>query len=316
MALAYIIDGGLHDRPGLGTDLYETYPAVQKVYRQVAGWTGVPVDRLLSWGPDPFAEYREVGALRRAAVVIGLGDVLADLGVRPAAVAGMSLGAMTGAALAGAVSRQELFELLSSLREVPLSFEPPQGMGKLLVPAGVDPAEFVGGFPPGAWIAVDVGLVDGGRRRLVQVSGHREALLRLADQVPEKDAFSLPEESVIAFHSPLREYVREAMEPQIATMTFKDPETPLCGGMEPGRYATADLVREMFRKNQTDALSLPRMFGCLDDLDVELSLLVGPGTADLYRNAAEHTVIHVECPEHLTAALAAVQELGLLPARY
>ncbi|WP_433516174.1 acyltransferase domain-containing protein [Nonomuraea sp. CA-143628] len=313
MALAYIIDGGLHDQPGLGADLYEAYPAVSRVYGQVAEWTGVPVERLLSWGADPFAEYREVGAIRRAAVVLGLCDVLAEQGVRPDIVAGMSVGAMTAAAVVGAVGRRELFELLARLREIPLRFDPPQGMAKLFVPAGLDPEEFVGGFPEGVYVAVEIGRVAGRSSRLVQLAGHREALDRLAERMPDKEALEIPPESSIAFHSPLRNYVREALEPQIATMAFANPEVPFCGGMEPGLYATADQVREVFRRNQTDPLSLPRMLECLDRHEVELSFLIGPAAVDLYLGALEHAAVHIDKPKHLSEALDAIQEFGMLP---
>ena len=38
----------------------------------------MPVERLLSWEPDSRAEHRQVGAIRRAAVVFGVCDVLAE----------------------------------------------------------------------------------------------------------------------------------------------------------------------------------------------------------------------------------------------
>ncbi|KAA9166495.1 acyltransferase domain-containing protein [Amycolatopsis acidicola] len=310
MTLAYLVDGGLHDRPGLGTDLHEHCPAVREVYRQASAWTGAPVDRLLSWGPDPLTEYREVGAIRRSAVVLGLCDVLAEKGIRPDAVAGMSVGALTAAAIAGAVSRRELFELLARLREAPLVSGPPQGMATLFVPPGVDPEEFAGGFPDGVWVAVEIGPVHGGATRLVQLSGRQDALRKLAAQVADEEKLQLPPESFVAFHSPLRAHVRELLEPRIAAMDFHAPEIPLYGGMEPIRYETADQVREMVLRNQTDPVSLPRMLGRLGEQDVELSFLLGPAAADLYTGGVAHEVVQVENREHLAEAFEALHEFG------
>jgi [acyl-carrier-protein] S-malonyltransferase len=211
-----------------------------------------------------------------------------------------------------AVGRRDLFELLGRLREIPLAVDPPQGMAKLFVPVGADPEDFVGGFPDGVYLAVDTGLVADGSTRLLQLSGHRAALRQLAGRVPD-EVLDVPPESMVAFHSPLRDYVRAALEPQIDTIDFLDPEVPFCGGLQPGMYTTADQVSDMFRRNQTDSLSLPLMLDCLERHEVELSVLIGPATVSLYRNAVPHTVVHVENSRHLAEVFGAVQEFGMLP---
>src|SRR3954447_18317859 len=105
MALAFVVDGGLSDPPGTGVDLCEGHPVVRASYAQAAGWTGLPMQRLLTWEPDADAEYRQGGAIRRAALVFGVCDLLAEHGVRPDVTGGMSLGGLIAAAVAGAVGR-------------------------------------------------------------------------------------------------------------------------------------------------------------------------------------------------------------------
>lgn len=313
MALAFIVDGGLNDPPGHGTELYDAFPAVRAQYARAAEWTGVPVERLLSWELDRSAEYKRVGVIRQAAVALGVCDVLAERGIRPGVAAGMSRGSLIGAAIAGAVARRELVDLLSRLRDVPSPPGPPQGIAQLFVPPGVAPEEFAGGFPDGVYIAGDIGPVAGGAAYLVLVSGYRDALRRLAGQLQDKTAIRIPEDVVSAFHSPLREHVREFQEPYLAAMHVRDPEIPLCGGLEQGVYTTAEQVRDMFRRNHTDAICLSRLVDGLERNGTGLAVLIGPGLVDLYRGAMKCPVVHIEKPDHVTEAVDAARELGMLP---
>jgi [acyl-carrier-protein] S-malonyltransferase len=311
MALAYIIDGGLNDPPGNGTELYDAYPVVRDLYAEVADCTGVPVPRLLSRELDRSGEHRQVGAIRHAAVVLGVCDVLAERGVRPEVVAGLSLGGMVGAAITGAVSRRELFGLLARLRDVPPAPGPPQGVASLFVPTGLTPQDFAGGFPPGVFVAAHMGLIAGGTVELVLISGHREALHKLAEKLPDKAAMRIPPDITTAYHSPLQHYISEWLEPSIESMDFRDPDIPLCGGLPPGRYSTAAQVREMFSRNHTDTVSLPLLYRQLDNFGVELSFLIGPAMVDLFVACAAHSVIHIENPDHIPEALSSFHEFGM-----
>lgn len=313
MALAFIVDGGLNDPPGNGTELFEAFPAVGAAYTQAAEWTGVPVKRLLSWELARTAEYQQVGAIRQAALVLGVCDVLAERGVRPGVVAGMSRGSMVGAAVAGAVDRRDLFELLGQLREAPAAAGAAQGVAQLLVPPGIGLQEFTGGFPEGVYVAGEIGLVADGAAHLLLLSGYRESLQQLADQLRDKTAIRIPPDVTTAFHSPLRNHVREFQEPRIAAIAFRDPEVPLCGGLEPGMYATAGQVREMFRRNHTEPISLPRLLAALDRNRTKLGLLIGPGLVGIWRSAARYPVVHIEHSIDISEAVDAIHESGMLP---
>jgi [acyl-carrier-protein] S-malonyltransferase len=311
MAVAFIIDGGLNDAPGSGIELYEAFPAVQEVYAQAARCAGVAVDRLLTWELDRSAEHRQVGAIRQTALALGLCDVLAGHGVAPDVVAGLSLGGMVGAAVTGAVTRDELFTLLAHLRGVPDGAGPEQGVASFFVPKGRDPREFAGGFPPGVYVAAEMGLVGDRSVQLVLISGHREALHRLAEQLGDKSVLRIPAGITTAYHSPLQRHIGESIEPVLARMAFRDPQIPLCGGLAPYEYETGEQVRSMFLRNHTEPVSLPRLFECLDRHETTLSFLIGPSMGDLIVTAAKHTIVRVESPEHLPEALEALHESGM-----
>lgn len=317
MALAFIIDGGLNDAPGTGTELYEAWPAVRDAYAEAARCAGLHVERMLAWELDRSGEHRQVGALRQAALALGVCDVLAGHGIGPDVVAGLSLGGMVGAALAGAITRRELFELLAHLRGVPDPPGPPQGVASYFVPKGREPDEFAGGFPDGVYVAADMGLVGDRSVRMLLLSGYRAALHRLAEQLGDPTVLRIPPNITTAYHSPLQHYITDFLEPVVARTAFRKPHTPLCGGLSPFQYDTGEQVRSMFLRNHTETVSLPRLLDCLDRHDTELSFVIGPSMGDLFVAAAEHTVIRIENPEHLAEALDAFHESGLAarPAR-
>lgn len=127
MSLGYLFGGGVGTEPH-GLELYRTFEVVQGWYEQVSEWTGLTVGQILEEDlPTAQEERQSVGTVREAALAIGVHDVLASFDLRPGAIGGLSLGAMTASCLAGSLGRRELFEMLAGSRDTPEpSAEDPQ----------------------------------------------------------------------------------------------------------------------------------------------------------------------------------------------
>src|SRR5690348_7771054 len=86
MTLGYLLGGGVGAVPQ-GTELYDAFPDVRRTYEEVAGLTGVAVERMLTGElPDELRERRTVGLVREAALALAVHDHLAATGVRPGAI--------------------------------------------------------------------------------------------------------------------------------------------------------------------------------------------------------------------------------------
>lgn len=310
MTLAYIMDGGLFDGPGAGLDLYEQFPVVRDLYDQVADWVGLEPDRLRRWELPLMYEHREVGAIRQAALTLGICDLLAEHGLRPGVTTGISLGGMVAACVAGAIDRRDLFIILEHLRHAPGPAGPAQAAAALFVPAGADQEEYLGLLGEGAYVAVDCGSAAEGGRHTFLLSGYATALYEAADLLPEGAVYFLPEINV-AFHSPLSSHVQDFLEPCIKAIPFRDPEIPVGSCMEAKMLTTAADVREMFLRNQTAMVSLPHMFANLMRQDVEMGVLVGPGNIERFPGGLPFPVIHVETSEQIADSLTTIYELGI-----
>jgi [acyl-carrier-protein] S-malonyltransferase len=306
MTLAYVMDGGMNDSPGLGVDLYERFSLIRRLYGEVAEWTGVDTDRLLRWELPLLREYRYAGAIRQAAVALGVCDLLAERGIRPDIIAGVSLGGMIGACVAGAVDRHDLFTVLRHMKDAPQPTGPPQAAAALAAPVDMEVEHYVGGLPAGVHYAVEAGLESTGERRMFVLTGYRTALEALAQRLPEGALRLLPGWDV-AIHSPLSDYLTDFVKPCIDNITLRNPAVPLFGAHAPKPLTTAAEVRDAFLHNSVSRISYPMLFANLVEQGTDLAILTGPGGA----NGLPVPVVQVEGCDDIAGALTAVYEFGL-----
>ncbi|GAA1925603.1 hypothetical protein GCM10009753_68710 [Streptantibioticus ferralitis] len=310
MKIAYLVDGGLSDVPGAGVELYEQYPQIKEIYAKAAEWTGLTVDRLLRWELPRQQEYQRVGLIRQAAIILGVADLLAERGAPPDVIAGMSLGSLVGACLAGAVDRRDLFAFLRRKVDVPPPTGPAQGCAGILVPADIDDAEYLDKLVDGVYVAGELGLRRGGTVRGFMVAGYREALLQVKDKLPEGAMHLIPDVN-IAVHSPLCTDQNEYLEPVVSAMNFRDPVVPLCSCKERGMLTSAKDVQEWYLGNQVDKVSHPDMFYNVIQKEPQIAFLLGPAKLDIYLDSLPCPVIQVEDPEQLSDAMTAIYELRI-----
>ncbi|MFD5680940.1 ACP S-malonyltransferase [Streptomyces bacillaris] len=311
MSLGYLFGGGVGTEPR-GLELYRSYETVRSWYEQVSAWTGLTVGQILEEDlPAAQEERQSVGTVREAALAIGVHDVLASFGLRPAAIGGLSLGAMTASCLAGALGRRELFDMLAGSREAP---EPPAGdprqgiaiaFGSLDEGAPSHPGENV----PGIHLAGDFGPTADGTRRIMMLAGHAEALGALAAEAPPGTVVPLPGRT-IAVHTPLRRPYRDFMAPRIDAIPFTDPELPLLSCLELKVLRTAADVRDLFQRNSTHPISLVDVYSGMKEQGVRLGLVMGPSIPEGIL-AFPFPVVHIERPEHIEQALTTAYDLGI-----
>jgi [acyl-carrier-protein] S-malonyltransferase len=317
MTLSYLFGGGVGNEPR-GVDLYRKYAVVQNFYAQVAEWTGLTTGQILDDDLPEAPEVRQsVGTVREAAHAIAVHDVLVGQGLRPSVLGGLSLGGMSAASLAGAVSRRALFEMLIHTRETPEqpAGTPEQGLALSFAPNSGDISHYRGDGRPGVYVAGQFGPTADGMTRILMLSGEKAALDQLAADLPRGSIAEMPGRAM-AIHSPLRAPFREFMAPYLDAMPFSDPGLTLVSCLDRRILVTAEDVRDSFHRNPTDPINLVYIYEAMKDEGVRLCLIMGGSIPDGVLRFP-FPVVHVDRPEHVELALTTAFELGiaLAPAR-
>lgn len=310
MALGYLFGGGVGTEPH-GVELYQAYPVMRDLYARIAEWSGLTTGQLLDEELPKETEARQsVGSIRETALAMAVYDILAEQGLHPAVLGGLSLGAMTASALVGAVDRRALIGMLAHSRTVPALPEdaPAQGMALAFVPAGTEVAAFTADRP-GVHLSGDFGPTADGTAGIMMLSGERAALEALAADLPPGLITPLPDRT-IAVHSPLRAHFRTFMAPHIDAMDFQAPALPLASCLDPKILRTGDDVRDLFHRNATDPISLVDVYTGMKQQGVRLGLVMGGSIPDGILRFP-FPVVHVDRPEHIEQVLTTVYELGV-----
>lgn len=313
MALAYILGGGFIDGPSTGLDLYEQYPAVRALYEEVTDATGFTVEQITREElPDELALRWCLGEIRQGALQLALHDVLAEHGIRPAMVGGLSLGALTAAVMSGSLSRRELFGILSTKRDIryPGPGDPEEGLALMSMPVDADPAAYLAGID-GVYPAIHFGPTNDGESRVTVIAGYQEAIAKAAADVPTGCVVTPLPNRPFAAHSPLWKHASDFLEPHVAAATFADPRIPVVNSLAPETITTGEGVRQMFRRNPAEPVSLAYLYEEMRRNGATLAFALGSGVPPAGILKLPFPVVYLETVDDLAEAFAAADEAGI-----
>ncbi|MBL1077517.1 hypothetical protein JK358_24225 [Nocardia sp. 2] len=278
MTTSYLLGGHIPLADSSVREFHDRFPLIRRSYEQTSEWTGLSVSDLLGGGRRAGREeLHAFDGLRQAALIVGMHDVLAEYGVHPDAVGGISLGGLIGAGLAGAVDRRDLFDMLHHHRLVPPrpAGERPQGMAVAALRLGDDPRKYYGEHRPGVYLAADYDAAYGGDVHVIVLSGYADALEELVAEHPRQ--MQMLDEYPGAFHSPLAQYASDFIAPYVAGMTIRDPEIMLLSPHEAGAVMTADSVRDFFVHNHVRQVGVKALMTEVERIGTTTVVGLGPG---------------------------------------
>ncbi|MGA5698995.1 hypothetical protein [Peterkaempfera bronchialis] len=294
MTLAFLCGPEPAEDDGAGAAAFHAaFPVMRHHYGRVAQWTGLDTAALLHGRGAP------AGRVALATAMLGIHDVLAVHGIRPAVLGGLGVGALVSACLARALPRQDLIGLLldsdsgdaATLGGTALAF----------LPAGHDPAWYWAADPGSVRTEAMLGLDPSGRYRVLLLTGARAALEKLAAEAPP-GAVRVHGGNGTVLHSPLGR--------QADGIPFTAPALPLCCGPDGTTLTTADDVARLFRRTTPATADLDAMLREMHGHGTRLALVLGPS---LPRNLVRFPfpVVHIESPGDISAAISAILDFGV-----
>ena len=308
MKLAILYAGQGSQHPGMGKDLYERYPAFREAFD--AADLDFDLRSVCFDDPDGVLNQTEYTQPCMVAFACGVSAVLAEQGVKPAYVAGLSLGEYSALEAAGVFTAKQAIELAAyrgkamadaasgidcgmtavlNLDRVPLAecCEQASALGCVQICNYNCPGQLVIGGETGAGEQAAALAKEAGARRCIplKVSG--------------------------PFHTRLMAPAGDALAQRFAGENFGTMETPVLFNCLGHEKAETDSIPQLLVKQVQSSVYMEDTLRRLGELGVDHILEVGPGSAlsgFVKKTLPGVVCTAVETPEQLDAVLTAWKE--------
>lgn len=275
--VAYVFPGQGSQCVGMGRDLYDSFASAKAVFEQADEVLAFPLSRLCFNGPED--ELRQTVNAQPAIVTVSLACLAAirDMGdgnslPAPAFVAGHSLGEYTALAAAGALDFVTAIYLARERGQLmhQAALKEPGGM---LAVIGLDEASL-------AEICTQTGshIANINCPGQLVLSGAKESLAKAAALAESGGARRVIPLSVSgAFHTPLMQPAVAGLSRVIATVSFREPFTPVVANTTALAVTTAELVKQELLAQLCNGVQWQRSIEYMIDNGVSTFVEIGPG---------------------------------------
>jgi [acyl-carrier-protein] S-malonyltransferase len=307
--IACIFPGQGSQKVGMGRALADAYPICRRTFEEADAALGEPLSRLIFDGPEDQLTLTENAQPAILAVSVAAYRLLESRGIRPAFVAGHSLGEYSAHVAAGTFAFADALRIVRR-RGRYMQDAVPAGEGAMAAVLGLDGDRVERACAEAArGEVVSAANVNGPGQ--VVIGGRRDAVKRAAAHAKALGAKRVIPLNVSApFHTALMKPAAERLMPELLALAAEDPRIPVVANVDgrpkrDARGAVAALIRQVAAPVRWD-----RVVAHLASAGVTTYVEVGPGKvlSGLVRKIhREATVLAFGTPDDLAAIESLVQ---------
>jgi [acyl-carrier-protein] S-malonyltransferase len=308
--LAFVFPGQGSQRVGMGKAWAEAHAEARQAFAAADAALGEPLSRLCFDGPEADLQLTRNTQPAILAVSVAIHRVLeARTGLRPALVAGHSLGEYSALVAAGTLEFADALRLVRQRGEL-MQAAVPVGEGAMAAILGLDAAAVEAVAAAAGRDGEVCAVANYNAPEQTVVAGHRPAIERAMALARERGAKRvLPLPVSAPFHSPLMRPAREALAPRLAAAEFRDPGVPVVSNVDAAPVASGAAARDALVRQVDSAVRWVESVRWMATAGgVEMFLEVGPGAVLgglIKRIVPGAAVASLSEPEALSAAIAA-----------
>jgi [acyl-carrier-protein] S-malonyltransferase len=275
--IAFMFPGQGSQKVGMGLALAEASPICRQTFDEADAALGEPLSRLCFEGPEEqlmLTEYTQPAIL---AVSIAAFRLLASKGVRPAFVAGHSLGEYSANVAAGTIGFADALRIVRRRGQY-MQEAVPIGTGSMAAILGLDAATVAQACEEASQgeVVSPANLNGGGQ---VVIAGSRDAVARAGERAKALGARRVMPLSVSApFHCALMKPAEDRLAPDLRATAVHEPTMPIVANVDAEPKRTAAAAIEALIAQVSSPVRWEDVVARLASEGVTTYVEVGPGT--------------------------------------